>query len=742
MNRLIATVAVENTFFSALSDYDYYIPDELKETITEGTRVKVPFGKGNALRNGVVIKIFEAINTGLKEIKAVDKNASVLDREMVELALWLKERCFCTTYDCLRQMLPRGIDKVGSKSEKMMRLADENADIAQKLTPKQQSVVNLLADVGAAEVNEICEFCSVGKSVLDNLVKYGICEYYKKEVFRNPYGNADSLVDRKDIVLSAEQEKAFLTYSDMLKNGGGTGLLYGVTGSGKTQVYLKLIDEAVDLGKDVIVMVPEISLTPQALSIFHKRYGKKVAVFHSGLSLGERNDEYKRADCGEAKIVIGTRSAVFAPLHNLGLIVIDEEQEHTYKSERTPKYNAADAANFRCKYNKALLLLTSATPSVESYSAAVNGKYKLWELNERYGNSTLPQVITVDMKAEIKGGNKTPVSNTLKNLLEETLEKKKQAILLINRRGYNTFIACNDCGHVITCPNCSISLTYHSYNNSLMCHYCGYSKPLDNVCTECGSKNIRYSGYGTQRIEDEIERLFPQARIIRMDADTTSAKFSHQRIFDAFSNGDYDILIGTQMVAKGLDFPNVELVGVVNADNSLYDENYTANERSFDLITQVVGRSGRRNASGKAVIQTINPNNEIIEFASRQDYKAFYDSEINLRKLLTYPPFCDIYSVSFTSEDENKSALCAKEFFDIFVELNKTEYKNEKFIVLGPSPAKISKISNNYRHRLAIKCKNSKSVRRMLNDILQKIAKMKEYKEVTVGIDLNPYDMN
>ncbi len=742
MNRLIATVAVENTFFSALSDYDYYIPEELKEAITEGTRVKVPFGKGNALRNGVVIKIFEAINTGLKEIKAVDKNASVLDREMVELALWLKERCFCTTYDCLRQMLPRGIDKVGSKSEKMMRLADENADIAQKLTPKQQSVVNLLADVGAAEVNEICEFCSVGKGVLDNLVKYGICEYYKKEVFRNPYGNADSLVDRKDIVLSAEQEKAFLTYSDMLKNGGGTGLLYGVTGSGKTQVYLKLIDEAVDMGKDVIVMVPEISLTPQALSIFHKRYGKKVAVFHSGLSLGERNDEYKRADCGEAKIVIGTRSAVFAPLHNLGLIVIDEEQEHTYKSERTPKYNAADAANFRCKYNKALLLLTSATPSVESYSAAVNGKYKLCELNERYGKSTLPQVITVDMKAEIKGGNKTPVSNTLKNLLEETLEKKKQAILLINRRGYNTFIACNDCGHVITCPNCSISLTYHSYNNSLMCHYCGYSKPLDNVCTECGSKNIRYSGYGTQRIEDEIERLFPQARIIRMDADTTSAKFSHQRIFDAFSNGEYDILIGTQMVAKGLDFPNVELVGVVNADNSLYDENYTANERSFDLITQVVGRSGRRNASGKAVIQTINPNNEIIEFASRQDYKAFYESEINLRKLLTYPPFCDIYSVSFTSEDENKSALCAKEFFDIFVELNKTEYKNEKFIVLGPSPAKISKISNNYRHRLAIKCKNSKSVRRMLNDILQKIAKMKEYKEVTVGIDLNPYDMN
>ena len=446
-----------------------------------------------------------------------------------------------------------------------------------------------------------------------------------------------------DIELSPQQMEAYATYSNMLDGEGGTGLLFGVTGSGKTQVYLKLIDKALENQKDVIVLVPEISLTPQALSIFHKRYGDKVAVFHSGLSLGERNDEYKRADRGEAKIVIGTRSAVFAPLHNLGLIIMDEEQESTYKSERTPKYNTKDVANFRCKYNKALFLMTSATPSLETYSNALNNKYVLCELTQRFGDAKLPQVITVDMKQEMKNGNKSPISAKLKELIEDTLDNNKQVILLINRRGYNTFIACNDCGHVITCPNCSISLTYHSANNRLVCHYCGYTKKLDNVCPQCKGNNIRYSGFGTQKIEDELAYLFPDARILRMDADTTSTKFSHEKMFNAFANHEYDIMIGTQMVAKGLDFDDVTLVGVVNADNSLYDESYNSAERCFDLITQVVGRSGRRDGNGKAVIQTINPYNQTLEYASKQDYKSFYENEIELRKLLTYPPYCDIY---------------------------------------------------------------------------------------------------
>lgn len=741
MNRLIATVAVENTFFSAGDDYDYYVPESLEKKIKCGSRVTVPFGRGNTKRHGIVVKLYYAMNSQLKDILNVDDKTNTLSDEMVSLALWLKERCFCTTYDCLRQMLPRGTDKIRDKSSKMIRLADNYTEPS-KLTPKQQSVYNLLCDVVCAGVNEVCEFCSVGKGVLDNLVKYGICEYYQKEVYRTPFKNISENGELKPINLSENQQKAYDAYLEMLKGDGGTGLLYGVTGSGKTQVYLKLIDNAVALGKDVIVLVPEISLTPQMLAIFHGRYGKKVAVLHSGLSIDERTDEYKRADRGEAKIVVGTRSAVFAPVHNLGLIVMDEEQEHTYKSERTPRYHAREVANFRCRYNKALFLMTSATPSVESYSAALSGKYKLCEINERYGNSRLPEVITVDMKSEIASGNKSPISETLRKLIQENLDRKKQTILLINRRGYNTFIACNSCGHVITCPNCSISLTYHSYNNRLMCHYCGYSKPLDNICPECGKNSIRYSGYGTQRIEDELSRLFPNASVLRMDADTTTAKFSHQKLFDAFSSGEYDILIGTQMVAKGLDFPNVTLVGVVNADNSLYDESYLANERSFDLITQVVGRSGRRDEPGKAVIQTINPYNEIIEFASRQDYKSFYNSEIALRRVLTYPPFCDIYFISFICEDENKAALCAKAFFEILVELNKKEFSSEKLIVLGPSPSKISKLKNHYRYGLTVKCRNSKSVRKMLNEILKKVDKIKEYKEVSVTIDLNPYDLN
>lgn len=739
MNRIIAVVAVENTFFNTDSDYDYYVPVDLEKSVKVGMRVRVPFGKGNNLRDGIVVRIYTAINSSLKEISEVMGDKPALSEEMVSLALWLKERCFCTTYDCLRQMLPRGFGKIGDASEKMVRIIVDNEESLPKLTPKQKSVVNLLFDIGAAGVNEVCEFCSVGKVVLKNLEKYGVVEFFDKEVYRTPYKDISDC-SPQNIVLSSQQKKAYDTYFDMLKNGGGTGLLYGVTGSGKTQVYLKLIDSALEMNKDVIVLVPEISLTPQALGIFQKRYGSKVAIMHSGLSIGERNDEFKRADRGEAKIVIGTRSAVFAPLHNLGLVIIDEEQEHTYKSERTPKYHAREIAKFRTAYNNALLLLTSATPSLESYSNALSGRYKLCELSERYGESNLPEVITVDMKQEMKNGNKSPISAMLKELLQETLDDGKQAILLINRRGYNTFIACNDCGHVITCPNCSISLTYHSYNNRLTCHYCGFTKRLDNVCPECSSENIRYSGYGTQRIEDEINSLFPNARLLRMDADTTSTKFSHDRLFTAFSEHQYDILIGTQMVAKGLDFPDVTLVGVVNADNSLYDENYNSSEKCFDLITQVVGRSGRRDTKGRAVIQTVNPYNETIENASNQDYKSFYDTEIALRKMMIYPPYCDIFSASFTGDNENDVALCAKAYFEELTKLNDAE--QEKIIILGPSPAKISKINNSFRYRLFVKCKNSKKIRTMFNDVLKNVCKMKKYKEVQISLDMNPCDMN
>lgn len=739
MNRTIATVAVENTFFSKSNDYDYYVPEKNVNNIKVGMRVKVPFGNGNRQREGIVVKVYTAINSSLKEINLVIDNKPIISEELVSLALWLKERCFCTTYDCLKQMLPRGFGKIGDKSTKMATLLVEDEALLPKLTPKQKSVTDLLFDIGSASVSEICEFCSVGKGVLDNLKKYGVIDYFDKEIYRTPYKSSN--VAEKDVItLSKKQQKAFDTYVNMLNGNGGTGLLYGVTGSGKTQVYLKLIDKAIEDNKDVIVLVPEIGLTSQMISIFQKRYGNIVAVIHSGLSLGERNDEYKRIDRGEAKIVIGTRSAVFSPVHNLGLIVMDEEQEYTYKSDRTPRYHTKDVANFRAKYNKALFLMISATPSIESYSNAMAGKYTLCEIDERYGEAKLPDVVCVDMKNEMKNGNRSPISVKLKELLQETLDKKKQAILLINRRGYNTFIACNDCGHVLTCPNCSISLTYHSDSRLLTCHYCGFTKVLDNKCPECNGDNVRYSGYGTQRIEHELELLFPSARIMRMDADSTSTKFSHDRIFESFKNQEYDFLIGTQMVAKGLDFPNVSLVGIINADNSLYDENYNSSERSFDLITQVIGRSGRRDGNGKAVIQTINPYNQTIEFASKQDFKGFYNNEIMLRKALVYPPYCDIYSISFVGENENTVALSAKKFFEILKELNADN--REKLIVLGPGPAKLSKLNNQYRYRLSVKCKNSKNIRELINEIINKIRKIKEFKDISITVDLNPYDLN
>lgn len=738
-NRPIATVAVERTFFNLDSDYDYAVPPALADRVRPGVAVEVPFGSGNRLRRGIVLQVFVGINPALKDIARVCDYGTELDESQIRLARWMKSRYFCTTYECLLQMLPRGFGKIGVAGVRMAELTVSRGEELPRLTPKQQSVADLLLDIGSATVEEIKTLCGVGDGVLKNMEKCGVLRFFKKEKYRNPYADLPAAPKAAEIQLSAEQTKAYHTLSAMLDGDGGSALLYGVTGSGKTQVYMRLIDRALQQGKDTIVLVPEIGLTPQVLGLFHQRYGRHVAVLHSGLSVGERNDEYRRADRGEAKIVLGTRSAVFAPLHTLGLIIMDEEQELTYKSERTPRYHARDIARYRAGESGALFVMASATPSIESYAAAKAGKYTLCSLEHRFGNAALPQVCTVDMKGELHAGHRSPLSRTLQKQIQSNLDAGKQTILLMNRRGYNTFIACNDCGHVITCPNCSISLTYHSYSNRLMCHYCGYSKPLDNTCPECGSHAVRYSGFGTQRIEDELQALFPAARILRMDADTTAGKFSHQKLFDAFAAHEYDILVGTQMVAKGLDFDEVTLVGVVNADNALYDENYLSHERAFDLITQVVGRSGRRDATGTAVIQTIDPCNPVIDLAARQDYPAFFETEYALRRILTYPPFCDIYGVFFVSEDENAAALAAKAFFDTLVLENKEQ--QQKLIVLGPSPARISKISNTYRYRLAIKCKNSKSVRNLLMQVLKATVKMKELRKVQISIDLNPIDL-
>lgn len=628
------------------------------------------------------------------------------------------------------------VRNLGDLTVKMIRLLPEADGL--KLTKKQKEMADVLDDLGVASVRELCYFTGLTPAVASGLVKVGAAEFFDKQVINLPDFTAVK-PEQSPIILSEEQQKAFDGLSALaLQDAASAALLYGVTGSGKTSVYMSVIDRVVEGGKSVIVMVPEIGLTPQTLELFCRRYGSNVAVFHSALSLRERLNEWKRVKNKSAKIVIGTRSAVFAPLENIGLIIVDEEQEHTYKSEQTPRYDAIDVAKFRAVQNNALLILASATPSIESFAAANSGKYKLFTLSQRFGNAMLPKVLTVDMRTEEKAEGCKEISVPLFEALKQNVENGRQSILLINRRGFNTFAACNSCGEVITCPNCSISMTYHAANDRLMCHYCGHSVSFTGVCPECGEDAVRYSGFGTQKIEEELARLLPEARIVRMDTDSTSGKNSHEKLLDSFANGEYDIMIGTQMVAKGLNFPNVTLVGVISVDQQLNNDDFRSLEKTFSLLTQVVGRSGRGEIEGTAIVQTLTPENDIIRLAARQDYEAFYKNEIRLRKALVYPPYCDICVLGFTGENEISVKNSARHTLELIKQLTKENYKTEKLIALSPIPARVAKISGRFRYRLIIKCKNSRNFRKMISEILINSSTDPIYKNVTVYADINP----
>ena len=629
------------------------------------------------------------------------------------------------------------VRNIGDASVRMLSLNDEMPD-GVRITPKQKSVVDFLIDVGCATVKEICYFTGVTPAVPSALVKSGAAHWVEFEVLRTPKP-VDIERDETVIELSVPQQKAFDGIKQLMDAGKPeVCLLYGVTGSGKTLVYLKAIDKAVADGRSAIVMVPEIALTPQTMKRFRNRYGKKVALFHSALSAGEKLDEWKRAKRGEATIIVGTRSAVFAPVENIGLIIIDEEQEHTYKSEQSPRYSAKDVAKFRASKNSCLLVLASATPSVESYANAQSGRYSLQTISTRYGSAELPEVITVDMLHEERAEGSASISRKLFDELKQNLDNSMQSILLINRRGFNTFVACNSCGHVITCPYCSISMTYHHANNRLMCHYCGYSEDFRTECPECGQKSVRYSGFGTQKVEDELSKLLPEAKILRMDTDTTTGKDSHERMLKQFGEGEYDIMVGTQMVAKGLDFSNVTLVGVISVDQQLYNDDFRSLEKTFSLLTQVVGRSGRGENKGRAVIQTITPENSIIRLAAKQDYEEFFRTEIKIRKALIYPPYCDICVLAFIGENEIKVKAASQQALGMVMDYTKGEYKNEKIICLGPRPARVSKISNKFRYRLIIKCRNNRNIREMISKILIDFGTKSEFSSVTVTADMNP----
>ncbi len=609
-----------------------------------------------------------------------------------------------------------------------------------KLTDKQQSVLRLLEDVGAASVKEVCYFTGVTPAVVKAVAAKGLAEIYDAEVLRTPYDEVEESPVITSATLSDEQQRAYDTLQALYTaDSPAAALLYGVTGSGKTAVYMNLIDRVLQDGKQVIVLVPEISLTPQMMALFLKKYGRRVAVLHSGLSIGERMDEWKRIKRGDARIVVGTRSAVFAPCDDLGLIVMDEEQEHTYKSESSPRYHARDVARFRCAKHNALLVLASATPSVETYHAAVSGRYTLVELTARFGDTALPEVEVVDLRADPLANG--AIGSTLVTRMRECLDDGRQVILLLNRRGFHTHLSCRSCGQPLTCPSCSISMTYHRANGRLMCHYCGHSCPPPSVCPQCGSDKLQYAGVGTQLVEQELEELFPDTPILRMDTDTTASRRSYEQKFKAFAAGEYRIMIGTQMVAKGLDFPQVGLVGVLSADQSLYSDDYRSYETTFSLLTQVIGRAGRRERQGQAVIQTYTPDNPIIELASDQDYRGFYDMEIASRKMMRYPPYADLFMFGFSALQEASVQQAARWMLTRLRAAATGDYADLPLIALDPTPAGVLRVAGRYRYKLVIKAQNTARMRDLVRELLHAFDKEPQLRGVRVFVDINPASM-
>lgn len=646
----------------------------------------------------------------------------------------------------LRELCQAGIvlksqearQKILDGRQVMVRLEDgirELSDVTAKITAKQRDVVQLLCETGEASVKEVCYFAAVGRTVIERLEKAHVVRCFTREIYRTSC-QAPAQSDPAQIHLSEEQQQACKALCQLYDTGEAKGaLLYGVTGSGKTEVFLRVIRHVLDRGRGAIVLVPEISLTPQTAARFRRYFGEDVAVLHSGLSMSERMDEWKRIKNGKARIAVGTRSAVFAPVEHLGLIVMDEEQESSYKSEKSPRYHARDVARMRAAHHKALLLLASATPSIESYYRACQGKYALVSLKNRYGNAKLPDVHILDMATQGLTAVGDCLSAELAQALQSALDRGEQSILLLNRRGFHTLVKCAVCGAVAYCPNCSVALTYHSANGHLMCHYCGHGEPVSSLCPKCGSKFRRFSGVGTQKVQEELEKLFPSARILRMDMDTTMARDSHERMLGDFAAGKYDIMIGTQMVAKGLDFPNVTLVGILSADASLYAQDYRSFERAFSLFTQVVGRSGRAEKPGRAFIQTFTPENPVIELAASQDYSGFYKEEIASRQIHLYPPFCDMMGIGFSGPDQQEVSQASRKFLGHLVESAKKEYADMPLRVLGPCESQISRIAGKYRWRMVVKCVANARFRQFLRKELEWYCGQKEWKRVAVYID-------
>ena len=739
INRLALTI--DKIFY-------YRIPSHLMNDITVGSHVFVPFGRGKKLIDGYVLSVCDEVNFDgdIKEIASLASPDALFDEEMLRLANHLKDTCFCSYISAIKTILPPGSTQKSKVNDKFIRGSVLNLpydeaflqlDILRTKAPRQAQVLELLIQNDFVADADITLITGAGYAAIKALKDKCFIRSEVIETLRMPL-DYDSITPTKSPLLNEEQRTCVDTITNSIKaNKSNTFLLHGVTGSGKTEVFLNCIENTLETGKTAIVLVPEISLTPQMVTRFVSRFGKKIAVIHSGLSLGERADEYKRIKRGEATVVVGARSAIFAPIKNIGIIVIDEEHETSYKAENAPTYHSRDVALYRASESCAVCVLASATPSVESFYRAKSGEYTLLTLSTRATGASLPEVTVSDMREEMKSGNRSCISSSLFDKISENIAKKEQTILFLNRRGFSTFVSCRNCGYVAKCKNCDITLTHHKTKNTLTCHYCGYTEKKPTVCPECGSPYIKEFGTGTQKVEEEIKKLFPAASIIRMDMDTTGVKGAHQSLLAKFEEEKTDILLGTQMVSKGLDFPNVTLVGVLNADQSLGVDDFRANERTFNLITQVCGRAGRGEKRGRAVIQTYMPENVTLNLSKNQDYISFYEEEIGLREYLNFPPFCDIVSILLTSENETTLTEYARTIAkDLNIVLTKEQIGD--FEILGPTYASIPKIASKYRVRIWVKCKMNEKTQ----DIFSRLRAyhIKNAKNINMVIENNPYN--
>ncbi len=789
-----ASVIIDGKTRQVDKAFTYRIPEALSDAVVVGVRVRVPFGGGNRHEVAYVIKVWECGDDDkVKDIVEVLDAFPLFDREKLLEAYWIKNRYFSTFADAVKLFLPpgsaakltewvrlvkkdtdlgiiekkiadiltengevcafdvlkeacgertraavsalveKGVVSVSHTTEKKvdvrrMRVIRFKAEPTKKLSDAAARAVRIMRECACLSMADLCLFASCSTSTVRTLVKNGVLEMDDVEILRTP-GNRKT-EEKEAAVLNAEQQKVVEAVNAQPAKPLHPMLLHGITGSGKTEVYLAAIEKILKEGKSAIVLVPEIALTHQMVGRFLSRFGRTTAVLHSGLSLGERHDEWLRIARGEARVAVGARSAVFAPCRNLGLIVVDEEHEDTYKSETGVRYHAREVAMCRAHTEGAKVLLASATPSVESYYHAKNGKYTLLELQNRYNDAMLPKTVIVDMREELQRGNTSLFSLSLREELEKNLQNGEQSILFLNRRGYATFVSCRSCGYVETCPHCSISLTYHSFSDTLNCHYCGYRKKNKKECPACHGPHLSGSGAGTQKIEATVEEELPGASLIRMDVDTTQKKEAHEKILTRFRDENINVLLGTQMIAKGLDFPNVTLVGVLNADQILNMGDYRAAERTFGLITQVCGRAGRGEKEGRAIIQTHSPESTVIGHAARQDYRSFYDEEIILRKALNYPPFCDIINIMVSGGEEQAVKKAAEKLHSLC-----TEMLGNTVQLFRAAPCGINKIKNTYRWHIWMKCRLSKELAAQIRAIIE------TEKKLSVLADVNPTSM-